>query len=197
MKTLHLSIIAVICITLGIISILVIIYPLKNNVGQNVFDPNQKSHLQQYWEDAASNSQNTIIIREQREIEERPIITSDEIIDIEKLRDPKVKINGLKSEYAKDEPINFEVLVIGNGSGCGDIRVFVFREFEVQPPVFSQRYVSICDGSAKFKAVPISFSINSEDGQIPHLDSGKYVVSISYYQDRGSFGDIKQEFVIG
>lgn len=196
MKTSSIILIASFVIGILIISILVIQNPPKNSVGVNIFDPNQKSHLQQYWEDAAKNSQNTIIIREQREIEMRPIITSGEIIDIEKLRDPKIEISGLKSEYAKDEPIHFEVLVIGDGSGCGGIQISIFREFKIQPPIFSQNYISICDGSGKFVATPISASINSKDGKILHLGPGKYVVDASYYQDRGSFGQREQSFQI-
>lgn len=185
MKTSFIILITSFVVGTLIISILVIMYQLE-----------PQSNMQKYWEDVAKNSQNTIIIREQKEIEIRPIVTSGEIIDIEKLSDPRIEIDGLKSEYAKDEPIHFTVLVIGNGSGCGSIWVSVFREFEVQPPIYSQSYVSICDGSGKYVAIPISFSINTGDGQIPYLEAGKYEVRISYYQDRGSFGDVVQEFRI-
>jgi hypothetical protein len=185
MKTSSIILITSFVVGILIISVLVIMYKSE-----------PQSNMQKYWEDIAKNSQNTIIIREQKEIEIRPTVTSGEIIDIEKLNDPKIKINGLKSEYAKDEPINFEVLIVGDGSGCGSILVSVFREFEVQPPIYSQEYVSVCDGSGKYVAIPISFSINTGDGQIPYLEAGKYEVRASYYQDRGSFGEMVQEFRI-
>ncbi|MGQ0792128.1 MAG: hypothetical protein ACT4NJ_07920 [Nitrosopumilaceae archaeon] len=93
--------------------------------------------------------------------------------------------------------MNFEVLVIGDGSGYASIWVTIFTEVETQPPIYSQEFVSIHDDPhLKYLAVPISFSINTEDSPIPHLDSGKYVVSTSYYQHRASFGDTKQEFII-
>ena len=187
MKTSSIILIASFVVGILIISILVIQNPPKNSVGVDIFDPNQKSHLQKYWEDAAKNSQNAIIIREQREVEMSPFESGD----------LRIEINGLKSEYAKDEAIHFEVLVTGDGSGCASIWVSVFREYEVQPAIFSQEYISVCDGSnLKYLAIPISSSINTKDSLIRHLDSGKYVVSASYSQHRGSYGDVKQEFMI-
>ncbi|MBI3254715.1 MAG: hypothetical protein HYZ55_02275 [Nitrosarchaeum sp.] len=186
MKTSSIILIASFVVGLSIISTLVILNPPKSSIGAQISFTDEKSRLQKYWEDVAKNSQNTIIIREQKKIKNRPFEPED----------PRIEINGLKSEYAKDEPINFEVLVIGDGSGCGSIWVSVFREFEVQSPIFSQGYVSVCDGSEKYVGIPISFSINTGDGQIPYLEPGKYEVRASYYQDRGSFGDVVQEFRI-
>lgn len=186
MKTSSIIIIVSFVIGIFIISVLVIQNPPKNSVGADIFYPNQTSYVQKYWEDFAETYPNFIIINETREIEEPPFDLRDQI-----------EINGLKLEYAKDEPINFEVLVIGNGSGCANIWFSIFTEFANPSPIYSQGFVSICDGShLKYLAVPISFSINTEYSPVPHLDSGKYVVSVTYYQDRGSSGDTKQEFII-
>ncbi|MEX0855448.1 MAG: hypothetical protein WD018_06775 [Nitrosopumilaceae archaeon] len=187
MKTSSMILIASFVIGILIISVLVIKNPPKNSVVVDVFEPNPKSRMQQYWGDYTGSNPNLIIIKETRKIEQHPI----------PLGDPRIEINGLKSEYSKDTPINFEVLVIGDGSGCASIWMSIFTEVETQPPIYSQEFVSICDGSQlKYLSIPIYFSINTEYGPVPHLDSGKYVVSASYYQDRGSSGDTKQGFII-
>lgn len=187
MKTSSIIIIVSFVVGIFIISVLVIQNPPKNSVGVDIFYPNQTSYVQKYWEDFAETYPNFIIIKETREIEERPFVSGD----------PRIEINGLKLEYSKDEPINFEVLVIGDGSAGASIWVSIFTEFETQPPIYSQGFVSIGDGShLNYLAVPISFSINTDYSSIPHLDPGKYVVSALYYQDRGSFGDTKQGFII-
>ena len=164
---------------ISIISALVIMNPPTNSTGAQIFFTDEKSRMQQFWEDYAETYPNLIIIKETREIEKPP--TASGI--------GRIEINELKLEYSKDTPINFEVLVFGDGSGCASIGVSIFTEVETQPPIYSQEFVSICDGShLKYLAIPIYFSINTEDSPIPHLDSGKYVVSASYYQDRGSSG---------
>ncbi len=57
------------------------------------------------------------------------------------LGDPRIEIDGLRSEYAVDESIHFEVLAIGDESGCLLFDVTI-REDENAPPVYSQGYVS-------------------------------------------------------
>lgn len=69
------------------------------------------------------------------------------------------------------------------------------REDENTPPVYSQDYISICDETEKYVGIPLYLDINSKDSQI-NLQSGKYEVFATYYQDRASFGEIKQEFTI-
>ena len=180
-------IIASFVVGISIISALVILNPPTSSTGTKIFFKDEKSRQQQYWEDYAERFPNVIIINETREIEERAFVSGD----------PRIEINGLKLEYAKDEPINFEVLVIGDGSACASIGVSIFTEFEDYPPIYSQEFVSICDGShLKYLAVPIFFSINTEYSPVPHLDPGEYVVSASYYQHRGSSGDTTQGFII-
>lgn len=186
MKKSSIVIIVSFVVGISIISVLAIQNPPKNSVGVDVFYPNQTSYVQKYWEDSARSNPNSIIIKERREIEQHTF--ADE---------PGIEINGLKLEYSKDEPINFEVLVIGDGTACAGIDVSIDSVFVAGPPIYSQGFISICDGShLKILAVPIYFSINTENSPLPPLDSGKYVVSASYYQDRGSSGDTKQVFAI-
>ena len=186
MKTSSIILIVSFVVGISIISALVILNPPTNSTGAQIFFTDEKSRMQQYWEDYAERFPNLIVINETRGIEEPPFDLRDQI-----------EINGLKLEYAKGEPINFGVLVVGDGSGCASIGISIFTEFEDQPPIYSQEFVSICDGShLKYLAVPISFSINTENSPLPPLGSDKYVVSVSYYQDRGSSGDTKQEFII-
>jgi hypothetical protein len=183
------SIVIIISFVVGIsiISALAIMNPPKNTTGTQISFTDEKSRLQYYWEDYVRSNPEAIIIEERREVKETIIAMGE----------PSIEIHGLKTEYSKKEPINFEVLVIGDGSGCASTWISILTEDETQPPIYSQEFVSICDGShLKYLAVPISFSINTEESTIPHLDSGKYVVSASYYQDRGSSGDIKREFII-
>lgn len=172
---------------ISIISALVIMNPPKSSTGVQIFDTDEKSHLQNYWEDYVRSNPEAIIIKEKREVKETAI----------PMGEPRIEIHGLKTEYSKDEPINFEVLVVGDGSGCASTWVSIFTEADTQYPKYSQEFVSICDGShLKYLAVPISFSINTENSLLPTLDFGEYVVSATYYQDRGSSGEIKQEFII-
>src|SRR3990172_3857287 len=180
-------IIASFVVGISIISALVIMNPPTSSTGTKIFFKDEKSRQQQYWEDYAERFSNLIIIKETREVEEPPIA----------LGEPRIEIHGLKTEYSKDNPINFEVLVIGDGSGCASIWISILTEVETQPPIYSQEFFSICYVSHfKYLAIPISFSINTENSPLPPLNSGKYVVSASYYQDRGSSGDTKQEFII-
>ena len=173
MKKSSIIIISSFVVGISIISALVIMYP-------------SNSSIQQYWENVAKSNPNSIIIKERRELENYTF--ADE---------PGIKINGLNLEYEKDEPINFEVLVIGDGSACAGIEVSIDSVFVAGPPIYSQGFISICDGSnLKILAVPIYFNINTEYSTIPHLDPGKYIVSASYSQDRASFGDTRQGFMI-
>ncbi len=187
MKTSSIIITVSFVVGISIISALVIMNPPTSSTGAQISFTAEKSHQQQYWEDYAKRFPNIIIINETREIEERPFVSGDS----------RIEINRLKLEYVKDEPINFEVLVIGDGSACASIWVSISREFEDYPPIYFQDFVSICDGShLNYLAVPISLSINTENNSILHLDPGEYVLSTSYYQHRGSFGDTRQEFII-
>jgi hypothetical protein len=187
MKKSSIIIITSFVVGISIISALVIWNPPTNSLGEKIFFTDEKSRKQQYWEDYIRSNPKAIIIKETREVEEPPIASGDS----------RIEIHGLKTEYSKDNPINFEVFVIGDGTGCASIWVSIFPEAETQSPIYSQEFVSICDGSyLKYLAVPISFSINTENSPVQPLDSGKYVVSASYYQDRGSSGDTKQVFTI-
>jgi len=126
MKTSSIIIIASFVVGIPIISALVILNPPLNSTGTQIFFTDEKSRQQQSWEDYAEINPNFIIINETREIEEPPFDLRDQI-----------EINGLKLEYAKGEPINFGVLVVGDGSGCASIGVSIFTEFEDQPPIYS------------------------------------------------------------
>lgn len=163
---------------------LVIQNPPKNSVGDNIFDSDQKSYFQKYWDDQAKLYPDEYVISEKKEI-----MRSFEP------EDPLIEINGLRSEYATDEPIHFEVLAIGNGDGCLSFSVTVRGEENVLP-VYSQGYISVCDVSGKYVGVPLYLDINSENGQITNLEPGKYEIVAEYYQNRGSFGEVKQEFTI-
>ncbi|MGQ0792129.1 MAG: hypothetical protein ACT4NJ_07925 [Nitrosopumilaceae archaeon] len=70
MKTSSMILTASFVIGILIISVLVIKNPPKNSIGVDVFDPNQKSSAQQYWEDFAGSNPNLIIIKETREVED-------------------------------------------------------------------------------------------------------------------------------
>jgi hypothetical protein len=183
------SIVIILSFVVGIfiISALAIMNPPKSSTGAQILFPDEKSRLQYFWEDYLRSNPKAIVIKETREVEETLI----------PMGESRIEIHGLKTEYSIDNPINFEVLVIGDGSGCASTWVSIFTAIETQPPIYSQEFVSICDGShLKYLAIPISFSFNTENSLLPPLDSGKYVVSASYYQERNSSGEIKQEFII-
>ncbi len=185
MKTSSIILIISFAVGISIIAVLVIQNPPKNSVGDNILGGEQKTYFQKYWDDQIRSYPDEYVISEKKEITH----SYNE-------GEPLIEINGLKSKYAVDEPINFEILAIGDGNGCLSFGVTIRGEDENAPPVYSQGYISLCDLSKKDVGVPLYFVINSENGQITNLASGKYEIMADYYQDRGSYGDVKQEFTI-
>ena len=182
MKTSTLLLILSFVIGISIISALVIQNPPRNGVGVDVFYF-QKSYFQKFWDDQLELFPDEYVISEKKEIMRK--------------YDPNslIEINGLRADYEIDEPIHFEVLAVGNGDGCLSFSVTINEEDKV-PPVYLQSYISKCDESRKNVGVPLYFDINSENGQIENLKPGKYEVVASFYQNRGSFGEVKQDFTI-
>ena len=152
---------------------------------QRVTEDEQKSYFQKYWNDQIKLYSDEYVISAKKAIAHS--YNEDE---------PLIEINGLQSKYVTDESIIFEIIAIGDGNGCLSFDVTIRGEDENAPPVYSQGYVSRCDTSKKDVGVPLYFAINSENGQITNLGSGKYEVMASYYQHRASYGDVKQEFTI-
>ena len=185
MKTSSIILIISFAVGISIIAVLVIQNPPKNGVDDNILDDEQKTYFQKYWNDRIKLYPDEYVISEKKEI----TYSYNEV-------EPLIEINGLQSKYAVDEPINFEILAIGNGNGCISFGVTIRGEDENAPVVYSQGYISSCEISEKYVGIPLYFAINSENGQITNLESGKYEIMADYYQDRGSFGDVKQEFTI-
>jgi hypothetical protein len=185
MKTSSIILIVSFAVGISIIAVLVIQNPPKNSVGDDALGYEQKSYFQKYWNDQIKLYPDEYVISEKKEI-----------TNSYDLGDPLIEINGLKSKYAAEESINFEILAIGNGNGCLSFKVIIRGEDENAPPVYYQEYISSCEVSEKYVGIPLYFAINSENGQITNLDSGKYEITTGYYQDRGNYGDVKQEFTI-
>jgi|CXWL01.1.fsa_nt_gi hypothetical protein len=179
MKTGFTVIIASVGIASLILGLLVLANQTNSLKDYDILDDEQKSYFQKWWDDQIK------LYPYKNRISEKKEITPSESL---------IKINGLRSKYATFEPIRFEVLAIGDGSGCILFNVTI-RENENTPPVYSQDYISICDVTEKYVGIPLYLDINSKNSQI-NLQSGKYEVLATYYQDRASFGDVKQEFTI-
>jgi hypothetical protein len=183
------SIILIISFTIGIfiLSALVVMYPPSSISGITV----EKTDTEKFWEDYAKRYPYIIVVNSKIE----PVSSWD--LRSWNNTNPGIKIVGLRDQYHKDESIVFDVMIYGNGSGCGGGTVTILKVHEKNPQLFLQEYAGICKSNLQnHRVIPIHIEINTSNGQIQNTTAGKYVVLASYFQDRGSFGDVKQEFTI-
>lgn len=106
----------------------------------------------------------------------------------------KISIKGLKEEYRQGESIEFTIRAEGFNVGCEGVRVMIFNEYKTQPPLYEKEFVADCKPNSKPSITDYSFPISIN--QLNDGKSGKYIVFVSYYQNRGSFGSIEQSFEI-
>ncbi|MEO9309156.1 MAG: hypothetical protein ABI337_02555 [Nitrososphaera sp.] len=106
----------------------------------------------------------------------------------------KIAIKGLNEIYRQDESIEFAIQAYGFNVGCESIRVQVFNEYKTQPPLYEKEFVAECNQNSKPTLTDYSFPIMIK--QFNDGKSGKYVVVASFYQHRGSFGNIEQNFTV-
>ena len=187
MKTSSIILIVTFSVGISLLSAFVVMYPPNSISGKIV----EKTDAEKYWEDYAKRYPHIVVVNPKIEP------ASSWELSFWNQTNPGIKIVGLRDQYHKDESIVFDVLIYGNGSGCGGGTVTILKANETIPQLFSQEYAGICKSSGQnHLAIPIHVEINTPNGQIQNASAGKYVVLASYYQDRGSFGDVKQKFTI-
>ena len=187
MKTNSIILIISFAVGISILSALVVMY-LPSSINGIIVE---KTYSEKYWEDYAKRHTDIILVNSK--------IESASYWDLRSWNNtnPGMKIVGLRDQYHKDESIIFDVIIYGNGSGCGGGTVTILKANQTTPQLFSQEYAGICKSNQQnYLAIPIHVEINTPNGQILNVSAGKYVIMASYYQDRGSFGEIKQDFVI-
>ena len=172
---------------ISIIATLVVVYPpFAKIVGVDT-----RSTAEIYWDDYTKKNPDAMVVNSVKESSsiwnQYPWSTTNQGIEFV----------GLDDQYQREDPIVFDVMIYGDGSGCGAGTLMILQEHDLQPAIFSQNYVSICKNlKQNYLAIPFRVEINTPTGNIPSLESGKYVTHASYYQNRGSYGEIKQYFVI-
>ena len=187
MKTRALIIIVAFSVGIPTLSIFAVMYP-PNSIDDKT---PEKTDAEKYWEDYAKRYPQVIVVN--------PKIESASSWDLSfwNHTNPGMRIVGLHDQYHEDESIVFDVLIYGNGSGCGAGTVTILKANETTSQLFSQEYAGICKSYGQnHLVIPIHVEINTSNIQILNASVGKYVVLASYYQDRGSYGDITQKFTI-
>jgi len=187
MKTSSIILIVSFAVGISTLSAFVVMYPPSSISGKTV----EKTDTEKFWEGYAKRYPNVIVVNSKIEP------ASSWELPFGNPTNPGIKIVGLHEQYHKDESIVFDVIIYGNGSGCGEGIVTILKANQTTPQLFSQVYAGICKSNEQnHLVIPIHVEINTSNGQIQNTTAGKYVVLASYYQDRGSFGDVKQEFTI-
>ena len=104
-----------------------------------------------------------------------------------------VSIEGLKEEYRQGEPIEFAIRVHGFSVGCESVTVKIFNEWKAQPPLLYEKEF-VAEDKPNLKSSQTDYSCPITFKQFNDGKSGKYLVMVNYFQDRGSYGEIQQEF---
>ena len=143
-----------------------------------------QSDITEYWKEQAKNNSNVETVE--------PVKASEDKLDTEDWWLKKqIEFVGLEKTYQKDKPIEFGVTVYGDGSGCASAHIKVYSN-KTKMIAFEKEFISVCKYLGNhLMMIPLQVKFNSTD-----LESGKYLVDASYYQHRGSHGDIREEFEI-
>ncbi|PJB97838.1 MAG: hypothetical protein CO079_05350 [Nitrosopumilales archaeon CG_4_9_14_0_8_um_filter_34_10] len=106
-----------------------------------------------------------------------------------------VSIQGLGEEYRQGEPIEFAINVHGFSVGCESVTVKIFNEWEAEPPLLYEKEF-VAEGKPYLKPSQTDYSCPIMLKEFNDDKPGKYLVMVNYFQDRGSFGEIKQYFTV-
>lgn len=107
----------------------------------------------------------------------------------------EVSIQGLKEEYGQGKTIEFAIRVHGFSVGCESVTVKIFNEWKAEPSLlYEKEFVAGDNPSLKPSQTDYSCPIilkEFNDGKL-----GKYLVMVNYFQNRGSYGELKQYFTV-
>ena len=106
-----------------------------------------------------------------------------------------VSIEGLEEEYIQGEPIEFAINVHGFSVGCESVTVKIFNEWKAEPRLLYEKEF-VAEDKPHLKPSQTDYSCPIVLKEFNDDKPGKYLVIVNYFQDRGSFGEIKQYFII-
>lgn len=106
-----------------------------------------------------------------------------------------VSIEGLKNEYRQGEPIEFAISVHGFSVGCESVTVKIFNEWKAEPPLLYEKEF-VAEDKPYLKPSQTDYSCPIILKEFNDEKSGKYLVIVNYFQNRGSFGKLEQHFIV-